>query len=212
MLDMESIDRGLNMMSSRLLHRRVFVVLDNLDHIDQLKPLAGENKWFGSGSRIIITNRNEHLLKVFEVDGVCTVPRLCLGKSFQLFSWHAFRKDKPPQRFMKLSRELLRCAEGLPLEEKLKRIPNEEILNKLRVSFDVLNDDEEKNVFMDIAHLFVGMDKDYVLKILQGCGFSSEIVFFVLTQRCLIVIDEDNRLKMHDLIRDMKEKLFAKNP
>lgn len=115
MLDMESIDRGLNMMSSRLLHRRVFVVLDNLDHIDQLKPLAGENKWFGSGSRIIITNRNEHLLKVFEVDGVCTVPRLCLGKSFQLFSWHAFRKDKPPQRFMKLSRELLRCAEGLPL-------------------------------------------------------------------------------------------------
>ncbi|KAH9697380.1 hypothetical protein KPL71_023582 [Citrus sinensis] len=57
------------MMSSRLLHRRVFVVFDNLDHIDKLKPLAGENKWFGSGSRIIITNRNEHLLKVFEVDG-----------------------------------------------------------------------------------------------------------------------------------------------
>lgn len=85
-------------------------------------------------------------------------------------------------------------------------------MNKLRVSFDVLNDDEEKNVFIDIAHLFVGMDKDYVLKILQSCGFSSEIVFFVLTQRCLIVIDEDNRLKMHDLIRDMKEKLFAKNP
>lgn len=81
-------------------------------------------------------------------------------------------------------------------------------MNKLRVSFDVPNDDEEKNVFMDI----VGMDKDYGLKILQGCGFSSEIVFFVLTQRCLIVIDEDNILKMHDLIRDMKEKLFAKNP
>lgn len=50
--------------------------------------------------------------------------------------------------------------------EKMKRIPNKDILNKLRVSLDVLNDDEEKNVFSDIAHLFIGMDEDYVLKIL----------------------------------------------
>lgn len=78
------------MISSRLHHRRVFVVLDNVDHIDQLKALAGENKWFSSGSWIFITTRNEHLLKVFEVDAIYTVPRLCLCKSFQLFSWHAF--------------------------------------------------------------------------------------------------------------------------
>lgn len=45
------------------------------------------------------------------------------------------------------------------------------------------------------------MDKDYVLKILEGCGFSSEIDLRVLNQRCLIVIDEDNRLKMHDIVK-----------
>lgn len=131
---------------------------------------------------------------------------------------------------MKFSRELVRYAAGLPLAlevlgcflfnetsidvwessvEKLKRIPNKDILNKLRVSFDGLNDDEEKNVFLDIAHFLVGMDKDYVLKILQSCGFSSEIDLRVLTQRRLIVIDEDNRLKMHDIVRDMGREIVC---
>ncbi|KAJ4716798.1 TIR-NBS-LRR disease resistance protein [Melia azedarach] len=228
MSDIESVDRGINMMKGRLHHRRIFVVLDNVDHISQLKALAGENKWFGSGSRIIITTRNEHLLKVFEVDDIYMVPRLSKAKSLQLFSWHAFRKDDPSEAFRKRSKEIIDYAAGLPLAlevlgsflfnqtsidvwnsavEKLKRIPNRDILNKLRISFDGLNDDEEKNVFLDIAFFFIGMDKDYVLQILNGCGFSSEIDFHVLTQRCLLVIDEDNRLRMHDLVRDMGREI-----
>ena len=45
------------------------------------------------------------------------------------------------------------------------------------------------------------------LKYFKVVAFHQRSSFFVLTQRCLIVIDEDNRLKMHDLIRDMEREI-----
>ena len=42
----------------------------------------------------------------------------------------------------------------------------------LKVSYDGLND-KEKNIFLDIACFFKGEDKDYVMEILDGCGFFS---------------------------------------
>ena len=37
------------------------------NQLDQLKKLAGENCWFGSGSRVMITTRDRHLLKKHKV-------------------------------------------------------------------------------------------------------------------------------------------------
>ncbi|PHT85320.1 hypothetical protein T459_07426 [Capsicum annuum] len=52
----------LNLIKARLGSKKVLIVLDDVDHKSQLASLARERSWFGSGSLIIITTRNKHLL------------------------------------------------------------------------------------------------------------------------------------------------------
>ncbi|KAF3652544.1 hypothetical protein FXO38_16038 [Capsicum annuum] len=68
----------------------VLVVLDDVDHQDQLDGLAGDHDWFGRGSRIIITTRDEHLL--LDCDDAYAVRLLATDEATRLFCWHAFRK------------------------------------------------------------------------------------------------------------------------
>jgi len=42
--------------------------------------------------------------------------------------------------------------------DKLKVIPNEEVFEKLRISFD----DDMKEIFLDIVFFFIGMDQEDV--------------------------------------------------
>ncbi|MED6138140.1 hypothetical protein PIB30_071428 [Stylosanthes scabra] len=62
-----SIFKGSAEIKQRLGQKRVLLVLDDVDRIQQLESLAGREDWFGPGSRIIITTRNvcvidEHVL------------------------------------------------------------------------------------------------------------------------------------------------------
>ncbi|PWA75181.1 toll/interleukin-1 receptor (TIR) domain-containing protein [Artemisia annua] len=54
-----SVYDGKNMMKRMLCCRKVLVVLDDVDQIDQLEALVGQPNWYKSGSRIIITTRDE---------------------------------------------------------------------------------------------------------------------------------------------------------
>jgi len=62
------------------------LILDNVDQVEQLEKLAVSREWLGAGSRIIITSRDEHILKAFGVDVVYKVPLLNWTDSLQLFS------------------------------------------------------------------------------------------------------------------------------
>ncbi|KAL5563668.1 hypothetical protein UlMin_033415 [Ulmus minor] len=42
--------------------KKVFIVLDDVSNVEQLKVLAGDRDWFGLGSRIIITTRDQQAL------------------------------------------------------------------------------------------------------------------------------------------------------
>ncbi|XP_059461859.1 disease resistance protein RUN1-like [Corylus avellana] len=232
-IKISSVDRGINMIKERLCNKAILVILDDVDQMEQLNAICRRREWFGLGSRIIITTRDEHLLKELEVDSVYRVTAMNDIDSLELFSWHAFRNSYPIEDYTDWSRSVVAYCGGLPLAlevlgsflfsrsmlewksalDKLKRIPHEQIQNKLRISFDGLSDNTEKDIFLDISCFFIGKDIDYVVKILDGCGFFAKIGISVLIQRCLLTVSETNEFTMHDLLRDMgREIVREKHP
>ncbi|GMP78057.1 hypothetical protein CsSME_00034133 [Camellia sinensis var. sinensis] len=226
-LKIDNVDRGMNLIKERLYSKRVLIVLDDLDQLNQLNSLAGNRDWFGPGSRIIITTRDEHLLKGLKVHERYMAKKLNHKESLQLFNWHAFGETNPLENYADLANGIVSYASGLPLAlevlgsylfgrnmvewksafDKLQQIPHEKIQEKLRISFDAL-DDNIKDIFLDIACFFIEMDREYVITILNGCGFFAEIGISVLISRCLLRISENNKLMMHDLVRDMGREII----
>ena len=79
------------------------------------------------------------------------------------------------------------------------------IYEVLKISYDGL-DDKEKNIFLDIACFFKGEDKEYVVEILNGCGFFTPSGIRALIDKSLITISS-NKLMMHDLIQEMGSEI-----
>ncbi|XP_021979122.2 disease resistance protein RUN1-like [Helianthus annuus] len=61
-LGVTGVYEGVNMMKKLMGSKKLLVVLDDVDDTEQLEALAGEHTWFKSGSTIIITTRDEHVL------------------------------------------------------------------------------------------------------------------------------------------------------
>ncbi|KAI9104410.1 hypothetical protein K1719_022982 [Acacia pycnantha] len=221
-----SIEAGKMTLRDRLRHRKALVVLDDVDELAQLNALAGSCDWFKPGSIIIITTRNQRLLLQAGC-GVYPMKNLIERESIELLSWHAFKQESPEEDFIELSSDIVTYSGGLPLAvevlgsylfgrevqewkcvlEKLKKIPNDMIQKKLKISFDGL-DNLEKEIFLDISCFFIGMDKNDVSHILNGCGFFADIGIKILVDRSLVTINEKNILGMHDLLRDMGREII----
>ncbi|MED6158635.1 hypothetical protein PIB30_034470 [Stylosanthes scabra] len=101
--------------------KKVLLVLDDVDKIDQLKSLAGGCDWFGPGSRIIITTRHPNLpnrhrdrdtIKKYQMR------ELNHDDSLKLFCWHAFGKSQLVENFADFVTQALRIAKGSPLALK----------------------------------------------------------------------------------------------
>ena len=227
------IESGKNILKERLAQNRVLFVLDDVNELDQLKALCGSREWFGPGSRIIITTRDMHLLRSCGVDHVYRIEKMGASESIELFSWHAFKQSSPIEDFATHSTNVIAYSGGLPLAlqvlgsylsdceitvwqkvlEKLKCIPHHQVQEKLKVSFDGLKDVTEKQIFLDIACFFIGMDQNDVIQILNGCGFFADIGIKVLVERSLVTVDNRNKLQMHDLLRDMgRHIIYEESP
>ncbi|KAK7349946.1 hypothetical protein VNO77_07868 [Canavalia gladiata] len=57
-----NIESGKNILMERLCHKSILLVLDDVNEMDQLNAFCGSRKWFGAGSRIIITTRDKRIL------------------------------------------------------------------------------------------------------------------------------------------------------
>jgi len=210
--------------------KRLFIVLDDVNEIDQLKQLCGNGKWFSRGSVVIITTRNLDLLYQFDVDYVYEMDELDESDSVELFSWHAFGEAKPREDFNELAKSAVTYCGGLPLAleilgsflrkrsenewksvlSKLEIIPNTQVQNILRISFDGLCL-MEKDIFLDVCCFFIGKDRDYVTEILNGCGLHADIGIIVLIKRGLIKIEKNNKLGMHRLLLDMGREIVRQS-
>ena len=54
------------------------------------------------------------------------------------------------------------------------------------------------------------MDKNYTIEILKDSNLFPEIEVAVLFNRCLVIIDNSNKLRMHNLLRDMGREIVRR--
>ncbi|MED6172484.1 hypothetical protein PIB30_050530 [Stylosanthes scabra] len=217
---------GTRIIQNSLRLKRVLLVLDDVNDEEQLENLAGEEDWFGPGSRIIITTRDTHLLEEQGVHETYEVEGLVKSEAFNLFCSKAFKRPEPTEGFLDLSKEVVEYSGGLPLAlrvlgshlfgrsikvlhsaiEDIKNSSHSKIIDVLKISYDGLRD-KEKDIFLDIACFFNGRDKGDVTKILEGCGHDAEIGIDILINKSLVTIDEYDTLRMHDLLEEMGKQI-----
>ncbi|XP_028076619.1 TMV resistance protein N-like [Camellia sinensis] len=227
--NIHNVDEGNIKIMEAMSCKRVLIVLDDVVQLDQLDAVIGTQDWLHPGSRIMITTRHERLMQAHKAHEVYKVENFDEAESFELFSWHAFGQDHPMEGFIEHSKRVIQYCGGLPLAlqvlgsslsgksahvwesalEKLDAIPESQIVKKLKISYDSLQDDHDKNLFLHIACFFVGKDKDCLIRILDECDFYTTIGIQNLIDRCLVTVDKSNKLMMHQLLRDMEEKLFS---
>lgn len=92
-----NVNNGCDMIKARLSHRKVLIVLDDVDDIKQLKCLAGNCDWFGLGSRVIVTTRDKHLLVAHEVKCIYEVKTLENDQALQFFKQWTFKQNTLPE-------------------------------------------------------------------------------------------------------------------
>ncbi|XP_040366644.1 disease resistance protein RUN1 isoform X2 [Rosa chinensis] len=226
MIRVGDVSKGINVIRERLRSKKVLVIVDNVDRLEQLNALAISRDSFGLGSIIIITTRDRHLLQQVRADKIHLTQEMNEEEALELFSWHAFQNYSPKEDYIELSRRVVTYCGGLPLAlevlgsflfgrsigdwnstlKKLEKIPDGTIQSKLRISFDAL-EERQRHIFLHICCFFIGMDKNHVIKILKGCSFSPEIEISVLSERCLVTVNEKDKLMMHDLLRDMGREI-----
>jgi hypothetical protein len=187
-----SLNKGISIIKSRLRRKKILLILDDVDSLQQLNALAGGLDWFGSGSRVIITTRDKHLLHAYGIERVYEVEGLKHEEALELFGWNAFKTKEIDHSYVDISRRVLLYSNGLPLAleiigsdlygktklewksalDSYENIPHENIQEILRVSYDGLKE-FEKEIFLDIACFFKGGKLSDVMNILcSGRGFN----------------------------------------
>ena len=199
----------------RLRCTKVLIVLDDVNSLNQIEFLAGDADSFRLGSRIIVTTRDKKILQNrVNNDQVYKVEGLNFDEALELFHLSALKGNNPRIDCIELSEMVINYAKSIPLAvkvlgsyfgclpkekwksalDKLKKIPNDDIKNVLRLSYDVL-DEMQKDIFLDIACFFEGGDRDDVERILDHCGFFADIGIEDLVDKSLITI-VDKKLSM----------------
>ncbi|KAL5845763.1 hypothetical protein ACOSQ3_009287 [Xanthoceras sorbifolium] len=213
----------------RINYKKVFIVLDDVDNFRKLEILVGGLDRFGPGSRIILTTRDKQVLRNCGLDNhnIYEVKELNHDEALQLFCNYAFKQNHPTEDLLFLSQKVVNCVQGNPLAlkvlgsslhqkskrewksavDKLKRIPNPEILNVLKISYDGL-DAEEKDLFLDIACF----DRPLISSRpvwYRTLNIASDREFSLsgLIDKSLVTMPDYGMIKMHDLLREMGREI-----
>ncbi|KAL7582208.1 disease resistance protein RPV1 [Lactuca sativa] len=229
-INISNVHDGKRMIKRMMRGIKVLVVLDDVDHIDQLAALAGMPNWFSPRSRIIITTRDEQVLVAHRVKLIVDVNLLSYNEAICLFSRYAFGTEIPIQGYGELSGKVVRYANGLPLTitvlgsflcgknvsewidalKRLETIPLNETLQKLELSYVTLEEDY-KEIFLNVACILKGWSKELAIEALESCGFHATNGLKILEQKSLITISKPYEfVGMHDHIEEMGRNIVRR--
>ncbi|KAL4290056.1 hypothetical protein GQ457_14G025330 [Hibiscus cannabinus] len=218
----------------RLNNKRVIVVLDDVNDSEQVEWMGVEH--FGEGSKIIITSRDIQVLKNARAgDNIHEVEKLDKSDSLQLFSTSAFQQLNPTVDFLDLSYKFVAYADGIPLAlkvlgsklfskprkvwesevDKLKQYPEPKFSHILKSSFNDL-DEVQQNIFLDVACFFKGkcfldfVSMNDIEEILCYSYKGAVSGLRSLHDKCLLDINPDGQISMHDMIEEMAKEIVCK--
>nr|AXU93619.1 RPP4/RPP5-like protein [Arabidopsis thaliana] len=183
----------------RLKHKKVLILLDDVDSLEFLKTLVGKAEWFGSGSRIIVITQDRQLLKAHEIDLVYEVELPSQGLALKMICRSAFGKDSPPDDYRELAVEVVELAGNLPLGlsvlgSSLKGRDKDEwvkMMPRLR------NDSDDKIE----ETLRVGYDSN-VKELLED-----DVGLTMLAEKSLLRITPDGHIEMHNLLEKLGREI-----
>ncbi|RID78193.1 hypothetical protein BRARA_A01042 [Brassica rapa] len=202
----------------RFLGKKVLIVLDGVSSAKDAEVLVGGFGWFSGGHTIILTSRNRQVLVQCNAKVIYEIEKLPKLESLHLCCKFASKENCKGR--MSLTSELVDYASGNPLAlrvlglsiqnqsmkdqkqhlRRLRQHPPVKILDAFKISFTG-RDDDEKSIFLDLACFFRGEDRDRVVKILDGCGFSTDLGIYGLIDESLISL-LDNKIEMPNIFQD----------
>ncbi|KAF8015789.1 hypothetical protein BT93_H1354 [Corymbia citriodora subsp. variegata] len=193
------IDHDINMIGETICNKKMLIVLDDVDEAYQIQKLIGEKPLY-PGTRILITTRDKSVLNI-----------------------RGFKYKFEPYEMVQLSdKDGIKLFNGLPLAlqvigsslfrekreiwveclDKLEKAPHEDVLATLKISYDALEQNEQE-IFLDIACFFIGENKTNPMYMWKECKFYPESAIEVLINKCMIKELDDDSLWMHKQFRDL---------
>ncbi|CAH8277395.1 unnamed protein product [Arabidopsis lyrata] len=225
----------LGVAQDRLNDKRVLIVLDSIDQSIQLDAIAKETRWFGHGSRIIITTQDQRLLKAHGINHIYKVEFPSAYEAYQIFCMYAFGQNFPKDGFEELAWQVTKLLGNLPLglrvmgshfrgmsrHEWVNALPrlkirlDASIQSILKFSYDALCE-EDKDLFLHIACLFNDEEMVRVEDYLASSFLDVRQGLHLLAEKSLIAIEifstNHTRIKMHNLLVQLGRDIVRHKP
>jgi len=230
--------------------RKVFIVIDDIDDINQFdKLIPSLPKFMSQGSQILVTSRDQHVLNYITIQGstgksnLYEVQVLDVAHAQQLFNGHAFPNKGASDGFQDLAKEVVNACNGLPLALEImgaylfdKKDPEHKVVwkevirslnmdpgaidqklqNMFNISYEGLSS-QDKLMLLDIACFMIDRHKHIAMSFWESCisclcpsSKSPHFSLMKLIEKSLVKVDENGRLQMHDVIRDMARDVVKK--
>lgn len=118
---LQGIVRKVSMKESKwymdLCQKRLVLSLTTWIHLKQINSLAEKLIWFGAGSRIIITTKDQHLFIIMKCSHDMRLQKV--RDEEVLVNRHDFKQVVPREDYVHLSKCMIHYAQGLPLSLKV---------------------------------------------------------------------------------------------
>ncbi|KAM7462350.1 hypothetical protein LguiA_030471 [Lonicera macranthoides] len=121
----DDVNQGIEKIKGAVQRKKILIVLDEVDKKFQIDKLVRNHKWYGVGSKIIVTTRNKEVLLVLKMtcqkeglDELYRSYRLKLMDDIhapQLFNKYAFMRVSNLEGYNALATEVVSFASSLPL-------------------------------------------------------------------------------------------------
>jgi Leucine-rich repeat (LRR) protein len=197
-IDIPDTEIGKTILRNRVKGFRILIVLDDVDEREQIERLLDIHA-VEPGSVILVTCRDKNILKGYNPLWYDLQP-LQRMHARELFCRHALLESESLEGYEDLVEEFLDICGGLPFcleiwgeklagnrdrrywKQQLKRFSQGEpladanrVTKTLRMNYESMDSNEEKELFLDIGCFFVGEDIELVVRVSEGLGYYSDV-------------------------------------